>query len=493
MNILQETPNLPGRSVIIVSNRGPVSVSRAEDGTLDIQRNSGGLVTALTGLAKQTDLIWLARGANEEEIGISGQNISVGEDSHLQAEFVSADVIAYDGYYNVIANPLLWFLQHSMWNLPLAPVIDRATWRAWNEGYVLVNRLFAEKLAQLVKTKWVTPLVMFQDYHLYLAPRMLRKIRQRRRPTMTYFIHIPWPGPEYWGVLPPGMRQEILDGLCAVDLLGFQTHEDGMNFIRTCESYLPAASVKYRHGVVWYQNHRTYVRDFPISINVQDLRERAQSQGVAESRLKIKEMIHDRKMILRVDRIEPSKNIVRGFQAFEEMLEYHPEVIGKVVFLALLMPSRQDVDEYKDYLDALMSAAGRVNVRFGNYDWEPVRILMGEDYDRGVAALQLYDVLLVNAIADGMNLVAKEGPIVNQNDGVLILSDRTGARQQLESGATIISPCDIHATAEAIFQGLMMDQETRQSRATRLRWLIEGNDINAWLKDQFDVLAELGL
>jgi trehalose 6-phosphate synthase len=493
MDLTQEKHNYSGRPVIIVSNRGPVSVCRNEDGTLDIQRNAGGLVTALAGLVMNTNLLWLSRAATEDESEIGGQVISMSDETSIQVEFVTPTANAYDGYYNVISNPLLWFLQHSMWNVPVAPVIDRATWKAWNEGYVVVNRLFADKLLQLIKKKWNTPLVMFQDYHLYLAPRMLRNLRQRRRPTMAHFIHIPWPGPEYWGVLPPMMRQAILDGLCAVDLLGFQTHEDGLNFIRTCESYLPTASVKYRTGVVWHHNHRTYVRDFPISINVQNLKERALSKGVYDLRQKIREMIRDRKMILRVDRIEPSKNIVRGFQAFEEMLEYHPEFVGKVVFLALLMPSRQDVQEYKGYLDAVMSAAGRVNVRFGNYDWEPVRILMGEDYDRGIAALQLYDVLLVNAIADGMNLVAKEGPIVNLNDGVLILSDRTGARQQLESGATIISPCDISATAEAIYQGLVMDSETRHERASRLQWLIEGNDINAWLKNQFDVLGELGL
>jgi trehalose 6-phosphate synthase len=203
------------------------------------------------------------------------------------------------------------------------------------------------------------------------------------------------------------------------------------------------------------------------------------------------EITQGRKLILRIDRVEPSKNIVRGFRAFEEMLEQHPEHSKKVIFLALLMPSRLDVEEYQNYLDELMAAGGRINAHFGDHEWEPVRLLVSENYPRAVAALKEYHVLLVNAIADGMNLIAKEGPMVNQNDGVLVLSERAGARQQLISGATIISPCDVFATAEALHQALVMPEEERRERAERLRWLIEKEDINAWLCHQLDAMAEL--
>jgi trehalose 6-phosphate synthase len=198
-------------------------------------------------------------------------------------------------------------------------------------------------------------------------------------------------------------------------------------------------------------------------------------------------------MILRIDRTEPSKNIVRGFLAFEEMLALYPEHLGQVQFLALLVPSRMDVDEYQDYLDELMAAAGRVNAQYGTSEWEPVRVLVGDSYPRAVAALQLYDVLLVNSIADGMNLVAKEGPIANQRDGVLVLSEGAGAHQQLEPGAIIISPCDVYATAEALRQALVMPPEERLERAARLRWLIEQEDITAWLCHQLEAVAELNL
>jgi trehalose 6-phosphate synthase len=266
-----------------------------------------------------------------------------------------------------------------------------------------------------------------------------------------------------------------------------------LNFIRTCQSHLPRAYVKYKKGRVWYRNHATYVRDFPISIDVGSLRQLAESQEVAEYLSEIQDIVGNQKLILRIDRIEPSKNILRGFHAFEEMLELYPEHRGQVKFLALLVPSRMDVDEYQDYLNELMAAAGRVNAQYGTSEWEPVRVLVGDSYPRAVAALQLYDVLLVNAIADGMNLVAKEGPIVNRRYGVLILSERAGARQQLEPGAIVISPCDVYATAEALHQALVISPEERAERAARLRWLIEREDITAWLCHQLEAVAELNL
>jgi trehalose 6-phosphate synthase len=381
-----------------------------------------------------------------------------------------------------------------MWDVPRAPVIDRATWLAWEEGYKAINCQFADAIAQRVRSTNRPTLVMLQDYHLYLVARYLRAaLKKHERPTILHFIHIPWPGPEYWRILPPAMRQDILNGLCAVDVLGFQTQEDGQNFLRTCESFLPRAVVNHRRSRVWYKNHATHVRDFPISIDVDALKQLASSEEVAEHRQEVHDMLGDRKLVLRIDRIEPSKNIVRGFLAFEEMLELHPEHQGRVTFLALLVPSRMDVDEYKRYLDSLMATAGRVNATYGDSEWEPVRMLVGESYPRAVAAMQVHDVLLVNAIADGMNLVAKEGPIVNERDGVLVLSERAGARQQLEPGALIVSPCDVYATAEALHQALVMPAEERQERARRLRWLIEGEDITAWLCRQLETIRELDL
>jgi trehalose 6-phosphate synthase len=483
------------RALIIAANRAPVTFETAEDGSLQFQRGGGGLVTALTGLVQYVDAIWIACAQTDADAAWREGSVALSDSGHaIRVQFLSPEAAAYEGYYNVIANPLLWFLQHSMWDVPRAPLIDRATWQAWENGYVVVNHLFADAIARQVRATPRSTLVMLQDYHLYLVARFLcQKMRQRERPTLLYFIHIPWPGPEYWRILPPTMRQAILDGLCAVDVLGFQTREDGMDFIRTCESHLPRAYVNYRRRRVWYRNHATHVRDFPISIDVRALRQLAESREVAEYRSEIEDITGDRQLIVRIERSEPSKNIVRGFQAFDEMLELYPEHRGRVKFLAILVPSRLGVDEYQNYLDEIMAAAGRVNAKYGSSEWEPVRLLVGEDYPRAVAALQVYDVLLINAIADGMNLVAKEGPIVNQRDGVLILSERTGARQQLESGAIIISPCDVYATAQALHQALTMSPTMRLERANRLRWLIEHADITDWLCSQLESVVELNL
>jgi trehalose 6-phosphate synthase len=330
---------------------------------------------------------------------------------------------------------------------------------------------------------------MLQDYHLYLVPLFLRQRFPRgKRITLLHFIHIPWPGSELWGMLPPGMRKPILESLCMVDLLGFQTREDRLNFIRTCESFLPGAQVSYKSGRVHYQRRTTYVRDFPISIDVKALRKLAISKEVANHRALLQGRFGQRRLIVRVDRTEPSKNIVRGFQAYEEMLDLYPEHREKVQFLAILVPSRMEVVEYQSYLDELMAAAGRINVKFGDSEWEPVRVLVGENYARAVAAMQLYDVLLVNSIADGMNLVAKEGPVVNRKNGVLVLSGRTGARQQLEDGALVISPCDIYATAQALHQALTMPEDEREERCRRLVSSIEREDINDWLCKQLEMI-----
>ncbi len=485
---------LTNRALIIAANRGPVTFELNEDDTLQFRRGGGGLVTALTGLCRHTEATWIACAQTEADATWRKGRVTLEDGNSMHVHFLSPGEAAYQGYYNVIANPLLWFLQHSMWDVPRAPVIDQKTWQAWEEGYCTVNRFFAEAIVEQVLATPRPTLVMLQDYHLYLVPRLLRaRLRRRERPTTLYFVHIPWPGPEYWRILPPAMRQAILDSLCAVNVLGFQTHEDGLNFLHTCESLLPRASVNYRHGRVWYRNHATYVRDFPISIDVEALKQLAQSPEVTEHQSELQDVVGDRTLILRIDRIEPSKNIVRGFLAFEEMLELYPEHRGRVKFLALLVPSRLNVGEYRHYLDDLMATAGRVNATYGDSQWEPVRVLVGDSYLRAVAAMQLYDALLVNAIADGMNLVAKEGPILNQRDGVLILSERAGARQQLEPGALVVSPCDVYATAEALHQALEMSPAERQQRAGRLRWLIEGEDIAVWLCRQLETVTKLNL
>jgi len=486
---------LDQRLLIIASNRGPVTLRQNGSGEVEYQRGSGGLVTALVGVLQHAEVRWIACARTEAD-KTWGQGIAPLGDSEEKVwmQFLNPPDSAYEGYYSVIANPLLWFLQHSMWDIFREPTIDQTVWRHWEDGYVAVNRLFAEAIARQISAGARPALVMLQDYHLYLAPGLIRyRYRPRAKYTLAHFVHIPWPGAEDWGLLPARMRRAILEGLCAVDLLGFQTREDSLNFIRTCESHLPGVRVNYGQGRVWFRRHATYVRDFPISIDVHGLRQYAETDEVHAYREQLLQLHGDWQIILRIDRIEPSKNIVRGFQAFDGMLGLHPELRGKVQFLAMLVPSRLNVSEYESYLDEVMGVAGRVNARYGGNDWEPIRVMVDENYPRAVAGLQLYDVLLVNSIADGMNLITKEGPIVNRRSGVVVLSERTGAFQQLEPGVLVVSPLDIAETAEVLYQALVMPAEERRARAERLRALIEQQDIVDWLYQQLSTIIKLRL
>ena len=303
-----QTSFFANRALIIAANRAPVTFHRDEDGNLQPERGGGGLVTALTGLCRHADATWIACARTEADVAWGRGPLKLDDGSTIEVQFLSPEEEAYDGYYNVISNPLLWFLQHSMWDVSRAPVIDRKTWQAWEEGYRAVNCQFGETIAAQVQSTERPTLVMLQDYQLYLAARYLRAgLRREERPTTLHFIHIPWPGPEYWRILPSTMRHEIMSGLCSVDLLGLQTHDDALNFLRTCAALLPKAAVNYRRGRVWYRNHATHVRDFPISIDVDSLRQLALAPEVAEQRSDIEAMTNDRKLILRIDRMEPSK------------------------------------------------------------------------------------------------------------------------------------------------------------------------------------------
>ncbi len=483
------------RSLIIAANRGPVTFQTNNDGSRTFDRGSGGLVTALLGLTRHVDATWIACARTEADADWEEGKIAlVDQASSVNVQFLAPDEAAYDAYYNVIANPLLWFLQHGMWDIPRQPIIDRAMWAAWHDGYAKINQLFADAIVAETKSLQHKPLVMLQDYHLYLTARMVRqKLRPAERPSILHFVHIPWPGPDYWAILPHDMRQAVLEGLLGADLIGFQTDSDARNFTRTCRHYLPRVGIKSREGRIWYRNNVTYARAFPIAIDVQALRSMAQSDEVRAEREAVEDIVGDKQLILRIERNEPSKNILRGFEAYGELLALHPELHEKVIFIAILVPSRMDLDEYKWYLGEVMAAIGRINAEYGTGSWEPIRALMGENYQRAVAAMQRYDVLLVNSIADGMNLVAKEGPILNNRAGRLVLSERTGAREQLESAAIVISPYDVYATSKALYQALTMSKDECVTRAETLCQLVEKEDIKWWMQRQLETMDQLNL
>ncbi len=469
--------------IVIVSNRGPYQFHLNQDGSFRTERGAGGLVTALRPLAEDHEVLWVAAAMSKDDRRwLEMHPDQPQEVEGIRLRLVRPPTAAYNQYYNVISNPLLWFIQHQLWDVPRTPSIRRETYKAW-QGYRSINRLFAEAVAETITDAARPVLVLPQDYHLYLFPHFLRS-KAGNNVQVQPFIHIPWPGPDAWRVLPPRMRDELLSSLLQSDRVGFQTRKDAFNFVQTCRFYLPDAHSRGSRDTIFRAGRSTRAVDYPISINVEQVEALVETPETRLLKSQLINFVGDRQLILRVDRIEPSKNILRGLEAYRTLMETHPEHLGKVQLFGLLVPSRLEVGEYQDYLREIMSAAGMINAKFSDAFWEPVCILVGENYSRAIAAMQLYDVLLVNPIADGMNLVAKEGALVNQKSGVIVLSEDAGAYYELGSQALLVSPFDIHGTAEALHQALLMPLDEKKKRADALRQIVRRADIRGWFASQ---------
>ncbi|MFN2569073.1 MAG: trehalose-6-phosphate synthase [Candidatus Dormibacteria bacterium] len=482
---------------ILVTNRAPLSLQPADPtrGTGErLVKGSGGLVTAMSSLAAATKAVWVANVRNDEDRILAGRDASGGS-TELEAEdgtqyhvaFVDPGKEPYHLFYSVISNPLLWFIQHYLWDLAREPVVDAATEHAWREGYERVNALLAERVVEVANNSDRPPLVLVQDYQLYCLPRLVREALPKAR--IQQFIHIPWPTPQYWTILPKKIRDAILYGILGNDIVGFQTQRDVRNFLMTCEENL-GLGVDFRERTVFFGGRAVWVRNYPISIDVKGLMEQAESEAVAAEEARIAAW-RPRYLILRVDRTDLSKNIVRGFLAYERMLESHPELHREVQFWAYLQESRQDVDDYRAYLGSVLSVAARVNRRFSASGWNPIRVEIDDNFDRAIAGYRSFDVLLVNPIYDGMNLVAKEGLLCNQRNGVLVLSENAGSHEELGDLALTINPFDVDETAEALYLGIIMDERQKSARAERIRETVRNNDITRWLANQLQDLREL--
>jgi trehalose 6-phosphate synthase len=461
------------RKLIIVSNRGPVSYGRDAAGARIAKRGGGGLVTALRSLVSYHDVTWIASAMTEEDRSLAGETLeeTARDGSPFRLHLIAHDKQAYDWFYNVVANPMLWFVQHSLWELPYTPKVDAAFHRAWDEGYVVVNKGFAAAvMSELERTPEAA--VYFHDYHLYLAPRLVRERRPATR--LLHFVHIPWPQPDYWRILPGEMRAAIHGGLFANDVIGFHTDRWRGNFIYSVREFLG-------------EDATAKTVTAPISVDPAEFHELAQSDAVLEAE---REIVARRpeKLVVRVDRTDPSKNIVRGFRAFELYLDEHPEMHRRVEMLALLDPSRQEIPEYAEYLAAIQREARRVNDRFQQSGWTPIDLEIADDFPKSVAAYKQFDVLLVNAIFDGMNLVAKEAPLVNDRDGVVVLSENAGAYAELGEWALTINPFDVEGQARAIHQALEMSMDERRERLEAIRRHVREHDLSRWVETQLEAL-----
>ncbi len=484
---------LEHRRLIVVSNRGPVEYQVTPDGQLQPRRGSGGLVTAFSTLIKNIDFTWVAsamgegdRRALEASQGSSTPSTLPGQ--RFSVRYVSTPRRVYHKYYNIFCNPLLWFLQHYMWNASYTPNVDRAVHDAWDNGYVAVNRAFADAVVAEAANSPEPPYVMVHDYHLYLVPGYVRQ--ELPDAHIEHYVHIPWPGASYWQLLPAHMRRGICESLCGADIVGFQTRRDARSFLGTCEEFIPEAEVDFAAGTVQLQGRKTAARTYPLSIDVDEIRRIASSPRASEYKQRL-ESLCEEMTIVRVDRAEPNKNIVRGFHAFDLLLQRHPELHGRVKFLAFLVPSRTHIRQYQRYLDEIQQLTDSINSTHGSDDWKPVQLLLENNYAQAIAGMCLYDVLLVNAVIDGMSLIAKEGPIVNTKDGVLVISDTVGAYEQLAEGALAVSPADLEGTMEVLYQALTMSTEERERRSAAMVEVIEREDVLHWVQSQFQDIHAL--
>lgn len=493
---------LGDRRLVIASNRGPVTYEKNPVGQFEAERGSGGVVTALSSLTHITPLTWVAAALSDADREIASlaeadlPAVAHPEDN-LRVRFVNIDEDSFDKYLNVISNPLLWFVQHEMNDLLLE---DRASqsemWVAWREGYVFANREFARVVGQETQRPDSAPFAIFHDYQLYLAPGILRQARPHL--TLLHFTHIPWPGPETWHNLPGTWVRTICESLLACDIVGFQTTGAVQAFADTCREYVEDVMVQENDqgylnlSKVSGQGEQrvTWVRAYPISIDPLAVQAVYHTPEAAEwKRSLAAELGGCHNLIVRVDRLDPNKNVLIGFEAYRQMLLDKAELRGRVVFLALLVPTRETVPEYIQYKEQTFALVDRINREFGRPGWQPVHTYYGNDYPRALAALSLADVVLVNSIADGMNLVAKEAVIVSEKDSVLVLSTNTGATEELGDYAIGVEPDDLAGTAQALQAALELPPAARAARNRALAAIINKNDLANWLAAQ---LSDLG-
>ncbi|MGW1492480.1 alpha,alpha-trehalose-phosphate synthase (UDP-forming) [Streptomyces sp. NPDC002402] len=459
----------PAAQVLVASNRGPVTYTRQQDGSLDARRGGGGVVSGLSAINSESDSVWVcaALGDGDREAVRRG----VAEPG---VRMLDIDGGVFADAYNGIANSVLWFVHHMLYQTPLEPVFDAEFRRQW-ASYEAYNHAFADALA---KAAAPGAAVLVQDYHLALVPRMLRAHRPDLR--IGHFSHTPWAPVDYFRMLPDDIAAQLLGGILGADRAAFLTHRWAEAFTDCCHTVLgPGIPSGTRIGV------------HGLGADADFLRERAHRPDVEERLAALREQVGPgRKTIVRVDRTELSKNIVRGLLAYRHLLDTRPEWRERVVHVAFAYPSRQDLAVYRDYTAQVQRVADEINSTYGTATWSPVVLHVKDDFARSLAAYRLADVALVNPIRDGMNLVAKEIPVVSDDGCALVLSREAGAHEELGEDAVTVNPYDVTGTADALHEALTMPHGERARRTKRLAAAATALPPQQWFLDQLQALRE---
>jgi len=451
---------------VVVSNRGPYRFVEEADGTLVPKPAPGGLASSLRPLltsgAAGDGASWVAAALDDGDRAAAkaGEVHAPGVD----LRFLDIDPALYRMFNDVVSNQTLWFLHHGLFDLARRPRFDRRFREAWS-AFEAVSHAFADAAAERATQG---DIVLVQDYQLALVPGMVLDRRPDVR--VVHFTHTPFCGPNSVRVLPTDVATALCGSMARVPS-GFHSARWASAFKASAVEVLGAGA-----GVT-----EPFVA--PLGPDPEELAQAVASDEARAARAALDDVVGDRKLLLRVDRIDPSKNIVRGFAAFGLLLEERRELRERVVFLAKLNVSRGHLSEYQAYRTEVELAAERVNERFSTGDWQPVVIDTRDDFTHAVAALSRYDALVVNPIKDGLNLVAKEGPLVNDRDGVLCLSPDAGAWDELGDAALAIHPFDLDQGAATLHHALSMPKGERKERAARLRTAAAARTPRTWLEE----------
>ena len=446
---------------MIVSNRGPLSFSLGADGDLVARRGAGGLVSGLAPLVTDTDAVWIAAAISDGDREAASRGVVAAEGFRVRLLSIDPDV--YRAAYDVVCNATLWFLHHNLYELARRPRFDTRFRDAW-ESYREVNRAFADVIAESAPEGAA---VLVQDYHLALVALFLADRRPDLR--LVHFSHTPFANPDSWRVLPLDLGRELLAGMAAHHACGFHSPRWADCFRACCAEQLG-------------QEPTTFVA--PLAPDAADIGRVAAGDACAAALAELDASVGDRALLVRVDRIELSKNILRGFQAFDDLLERYPEWRERVVFGAFVYPSREGLPEYLAYRQEVEATVRRINERWATPGWTPILFDPSDDFPRSVAALRRADVFLINPIRDGLNLVAEEGPLVNERDAILLLSPEAGVWDQLVGAARPVHPYDISGTADALVVALTATPEERAIEAGELRRRAAARTPEDWLADQ---------
>ena len=469
--------------LVVASNRGPLSVEATDGGDDRITRGGGGLVSGMqAALASTPGAVWVCAALNPRERSLARQSngplsrVPAVADA-LRGEFdvrmLPIDAVTFRRAYNGIANATLWFVLHMLYEPARTPVFDQSWRRQW-QAYEQYNRTFADALAAEAAPGAT---VMVQDYHLFLVPKMLRDLRPDLR--IGHFTHTAWVPPDYFRMLPVDVTRSILEGMLGADVLGFHTQRWASDFVDCCQAILG-------HGV------EADVAVFPLGIDVPALTERAHARDTEARFVELRDAVGECQVIGRVDRTELSKNVLRGLLAYRELLRTRPEWLGRVVHLVFNYPSREELPEYRAYIDAVEELGAHIEDEFATDSWTPLMLEIGHDYPGSLAALRLSDVLLVNSLRDGMNLVVLEGCILSERDPAVVLSRDAGAAEVIGEHSRLVNPFDVTRTAEALHDALSARPQDRADTAAKLRRDAVAMAPDRWFQAQVDRVQGAG-